>query len=433
MDFKRGDYYKMTRLKLFGIVLLCTLLTRHNTWAASTRSQDEAKQDTITQPQNRVNILRYSMLAHYKPQNEKFSGRGFKGLINHAFIQGGYDYALQAPIGTLNYIVGHGIHASIGGDVSPYWAFRLHGGYSFLEEKSHLNNLHSAFIRTDVMLNATSWLFGYRPDRQWNVYPYAGVGASAGYYKKTLTIGPTAEGGLEIRTRISKHGHIYIAPYLTASKSKIEYKDNRNWRDYDVNAGLRIGVLYYIHNKDISNDGMFNVIGHVLDNSFIEVITGQSRWKYESHIDWNSFTQINVGKWINPYFGVKGGISMGSGYWGQIEGLINPVTILFGVPDDSSPVDPIVEDLRRFHVNISGGLVAGYIDRDSQTNIQIKRPVHGWTASIQGLYDLTSNCSVFVAPRVMSNYCWIEQSKNIHTYSDLQLQLQFGLRFNLKY
>lgn len=431
MDIKE-ETTTMTRLKLFGMALLCTVLAGQKTWAASDESLDIVQQDTITQPQGRINVLRYSMLSHYKPDNQEFTGRGFRGLLNHAFVQFGYDTGIQAPIGSLDYIVGHGVHGSIGGDVSPHWAFRLHGGYSFIEEKRNLDNLHSAFMRVDAMFNATSWLQGYRSDRQWNVYPYAGLGVSASYHHKNLRFGPTAESGLEIRTRMSRYGHIYVAPYLAASRSKIEYEDNRNWRDYDINAGLRVGVLYYIHNKDVGDEGMFNVIGHALDNTFVELITGQSRWKYEGHKDWNSFTQINVGKWINPYFGVKAGVALGAGYWGQIEGLVNPITLLFGVPDESTPTDPMLEDLRRFHLNLSAGLIAGYSDRQGET-INVKRPMNGWTASVQGLYDLTSNCSVFVAPRVVGDYGWNKKDRKVTSYSDLQFQIQFGLRFNLDY
>ncbi len=425
----------LTRVTFIGLFLLCTALTGQPVWAMKNGNEIEAKRDTITQPQERINVLQYSMLSHYQPEHKPFAGKGMSALLNHAFLQFGYDCAYQAGIGEMKYTPAQGFHGSLGGEINKFWSLRLHGGYSLVEDRRQLNNIHTGFMRLDAMLNFTSWLYGYRPDRQWNVLPYAGIGANATYHLENLKFGPSAEVGMEIRTRISKYGHIYVAPYLTMAKNKIEYEYSHNWREYDSNIGLRVGLLYYIHNKDLGDEGPLGIIKHALDDSFIEVGYGQNRWKYQGTDhpkDWNTFSQISVGKWINPYFGIKGGLAVGEGYYGIFEGLVDPIRLIMGEPEELTTSNPMLEDLRRFHLNASTGFVVGVSDRKTE-RINVRRPIQGWTASVQGLYDITPKCAIFVAPRVMGSYSWLQKKRAVRPYADLQLQLQVGLRFNLDY
>lgn len=425
----------LTRVTLISLFILCTALTGKSAQAMTKGKDIEVKKDTITQPQERINVLQYSMLSHYQPEHKPFAGKGMSALLNHTFLQFGYDCSYQASIGNVEFTPAQGFHGSIGGEINKFWTLRLHGGYSLVEERSKLDNLHTGFVRLDAMLNFTSWLYGYRPDRQWNVLPYAGVGVNASYHLENLKFGPSAELGMEIRTRISKYGHIYVAPYLTMSQSKMEYEYSQNWRDYDSNLGLRVGLLYYIHNEDLGEEGPLHIIGHLLDDSFIEVAYGQSRWKYQGTDhpkDWNTFSQVSIGKWINPVFGIKGGIGLGEGYYGIFEGMVNPIRLIMGEPEEIVGSNPMLEDIRRFHLNVSGGFIVGLSDRETE-RINVRRPVQGWTASVQGLYDITPSCAIFVAPRVMGSYSWLQKQRAVRPYADLQLQLQVGLRFNLDY
>lgn len=142
-----------------------------------------------------------------KPHNKGFVANGF---WDNWEIQGGVGPTFNMGIGSgTSDAMGLGGYAAVGKWIHPVVGIRMvgeGGKFSQLTPAGRKSKWSYMFFHPDVMLDMTSWLGGYRPDRFWSTVLFlgGGVGSGAVSSPRKRTVQFVGNAGLQNRFRLGR-------------------------------------------------------------------------------------------------------------------------------------------------------------------------------------------------------------------------------------
>lgn len=258
------------------------------------------------QAQNEVDAMDYR-LQKWPDRYQFNSNKGSEHLFLSGSVGGNFTFNGK-PFPKAN----RGVNANfyIGKWFTPIHGFR--GGL----HTQLLNNSEAKVkmfgISADYLLNISALSGGYNPDRIFEVYGTAGIGADLSFQKSwdDKEVVPSGYIGLQGNFRLSPIAKFFFEPRLQIARDNYDRK--QHWRNYDAAFTLQAGFTYEIlerSRRTPADDFERSPFGN---NTFLSFGAGINQIlsnNYTTHL--GPEISIAAGKWFSPHSGLRLGASTG--------------------------------------------------------------------------------------------------------------------------
>ena len=201
------------------------------------------------------NALDYALERRHYFKGDIFEKGNF---WNNWFIEGGSGVQLFSQPNSSRKLTPMTLgHLHVGKQINWVSSFRIGGeiGLAFLKGKSNGYRYFEGDI--DYMLNLSSYLYGYRPDRRFEVSPFFGIGVS---YQRLPANGDkhwprnewdyNAHAGLQFKLFAGTHSSLAVEPQvmLMSNHTDMDFKQP-DFHKYDVAFKTNFKYIYYFDNR----------------------------------------------------------------------------------------------------------------------------------------------------------------------------------------
>lgn len=436
--------------KFLSIVLL--LVTPLTTYAQEVKAKKDSK-----------NLLDYSMLNAYRPNQDSFSGSNV--LMKHLYITGGIDFVRQVSKGNFKYNTGTGGYINVGTSFSSLWGGRISLGYNNIDEQKMVHSLRTFYGTVDGLLNLSSFVYGYKPSRLIESKAFFGVGWQSTRYEDANSVSPLLTTGLQFSVMFNKHTRLSLEPYALWGKSRVPYQADANFHHYDMNYGVRLGLQYNLNQQKTSDHPSSSIFSDLFAHSFFDLGVSSNRVnQLNSSLNGRSSIggEIAFGRWVTPMAGLRIGLGMSHANWGSYIATTSQILSPNTSHSNSSNPEIIVSDptsvigLRKamyldtslellfnplagwrdasndiVHFTFHGGLTIGTVRKSNFTATENARlSTTGWKIGSDFSLDMTPSIALYISPSFYKTSYAVPYSNypESKSYDDERTQVQVGIR-----
>lgn len=257
-----------------------------------------------------------------------------------------------------------------------------------------------AGVSADYLLNLSVLTAGYNPDRLFEVYGLAGLGADMACQADgdNRRIHPSAYLGLQGQFRLSPITAFFVEPRLQLASDG--YDGQTHWRGYDAAFALQAGLTYQILERSKqAPTGTFGLLPFG-NHTFISFATGINCLVSRSYqVAPGPELSLYAGKWLAPHSALRLGITGGLSYLNHPDDARHRHKFAGGRADYLLNLNNLCGYYRQnpFELTLLAGvsLAAGssYLDRE-------ERLTTGISAGVQGSFRISDHTSLFLEPRL---------------------------------
>ncbi|MCF0183637.1 MAG: hypothetical protein HUK01_04800 [Bacteroidaceae bacterium] len=385
-----------------------------------------------------------TFLIEKEPWYQRFTVGGFIGF-NMFAQQHSYTIKPSVVLGGL-----------IGYNFNQLHMVRFTANFSQFKSSSWDRSLWNVRFGLDYMFNLSNYMYGVNAKRLFNFSPVFGFGldySRASGNQKTLT--KDVRIGLNIDRPLSGNSHIFIEPYVICANDKIDLlRDHSNPRKYNVLWGVLAGLRMDMRPDDQKQKNWY--CPDFNPSFFLEFTVGPhfygQQYKGGSAIlnTMGSNYQLMLGRWFDPYFGVRFGMASGDFLWEKTE---NPAIEIGGTtirgPQTVYRRGGMIagrgelmfrplnlfnrwrETSHKFELDLSVGFeLGGYVKTKVFGYGNLRTFYYGFTGAIDLLYKIAPNTWLMLQPRAVAAYYSVPRTDhgNEGNYRDELYSLNFGIR-----
>lgn len=273
----------------------------------------------------------------------------------------------------------------------------------------------------DYLANLSNFALGYN---QYRTFEFSTVlGAGMLYSSKPIPnkVVPYAQLGLRVDARLSSNFDVFLEPYVGLQGSVDDVFANANPESWNLQYGIRGGAHINFnerYNRFLKSDSVYR-------QPFIDAsigLVGSGRAGGITHRTGVGY-EAALGMWLNPVFGLRGGLQAQSHHWMsrkinmqgvkviensdqvlagvRAEVMVNPLNIIKSWRDKQGGHD--------FDLNLLGGVDFGATQKANVTGSSTggyRSYYYGLTAAMQVLYRINDpGTYIYVEPRLSTaNY-----------------------------
>ena len=329
------------------------------------------------------NALDYTL---QKPLGNPSFPEGEKGFGHHLFfgVNAGGTYISNNVLEKGH--TGFNVGAHIGGWFTPVHGMRLIGNFGKYSKSSGDFDVTSGSIRADYLLNLTSLLRGYNPDRKFEL-----VGATGLMYKNLNQHG--AKGGnfglaasLQMRYNLANSLYVYLEPEVSMLAGP---EGSRLYTD----LALSIGLGYQLQPGRRNAEGTVKFMQSPEDNIFYGVAGGLFSFNNPGAKMNSPIATAFLGKMFSSTSGLQLTGRYGHIHKGLVPGSknigIGSLDYVLNLNNAFSGYRP--DDLFQMMISVGPSVAM------AQNTHKFYPGIHG---ALTGLFQLSHNWGVFVSPQV---------------------------------
>lgn len=329
---------------------------------------------------------------------------------------------------------GYGFGLSLSKFFSAYNGLRIGGELSKARREKDNVMLGMGGVYADHLFNLSSYLYGFRPYRRFEIISAQGIGANfsslAGRKDKSFD----AHWGLMFRVNLGNHLDIYVEPQIAVYTDGADLYTN--WRRYDLGYSAMFGASYRM-GRTYRMPGA-EPLPPMMENTFISFGSGV-RSQLSGHTAAMGFGRamgneisLSAGKWFLDPLGIRMALTASYNGWkpsktdgldlmsvyagGRFEFMFNPF-MLGGR-----------EELPVFSVIPFAGAEVGLAQRQTVT-APISKYI-GFSGGLQFKYQASDNLAIYLEPRYSClNYAFFDNQRNSDMSSPDHL---FGLSMGVE-
>lgn len=352
------------------------------------------------------NALDYSLQKRYRPGNSRF-GRLFH--FDQYFIQGtGGSFRITSNPDGMTW--DKEVSGGIGRNFGKYNSLILTGTLQRMYRLSDMTRLWCAEVSLLHKYDFTSYIYGYNPDRFFNVSTLIGGGADLTRWQATYDVVGNAQAGLDFEFRLNRWLSLVADPMVKLYGGNMDRI--KMWREFDfacgAYGGVRIDFSSMKYKKAPADSSSF------LDNAFVSVSGGiQTAMGSKRGNNFRPAYAVTFGKYFTRSVGFKASLFRSSAdkdgatidyTGGRVEGMFDATRLL------SNPGP--------FSIPLSLGAEVG--SRNGGEYYYI-----GLTAAAQLRFALSDSFAFFVEPRVSVAPCY----RRYTVFEDGLFGANFGLEY----
>lgn len=397
--------------------------------------------DSVVVEKRIVDPKEHRLQPRYLEKGSKF--RNY--FYDHIFVGASAGVSKVVPRGGHNLEAGVPLSLFIGNYFNRMHGVRLTATFQRYGVSEYSKDIKQVGIDVDYLFNFSNYLRGYEPDRLFSVTGTIGIGCISSHLMGTRMNVYKGQAGLHAAFHIGRNAEIFAEPFFALATDQLDHSGGTaNPANYDIQYGVKAGMsVRFGKETDYLKGTTHN------GNLFFEASQGMTFYNsgtlpYGKTMG-TSFA-LSVGKWFDPLVGVRITGHATDYLW----------TNSFVAPTESRPLyeehnraalfagraEVLVNPLhfakkartehRMFDVNIAlGGELGRMVKYVSGSRNGMKCNYVGFTAAVQGLYNVNSSTALFVEPRLLLAKYTIPYS-NITAekgYTDDLFSIQAGVRF----
>ncbi|MDE7378370.1 MAG: hypothetical protein K2N13_05330 [Paraprevotella sp.] len=384
---------------------------------------------------------RYILQPRHLEKGSKF--RNY--LYEHIFMGANVGVSKVDPRGGRNLAPGIPLSLFVGNYFNRLHGVRLTATFQRYGVSENSRDIKQAGADLDYMFNLTSYLDGYNPARVFSLSGTIGIGVISSHLMGWKAPVYKGQAGVHAAFHIRRTAEMFVEPFFAFTTDQLDHSGARgNAENYDLQYGVKAGLsVRFGQEKEFLKGTTHN------GNLFFEATQGLTFYNSNTlavRKTTGTGYALSVGKWFDPLVGLRITGHASDYLWGS----------LFIAPTESRPtyeehrraalfagrgevlINPMHfakrarEVHRPFDLNIAvGGEVGRIVKYISGYEHGMKCNYVGFTAALQGLYNLNTNTSLFIEPRFLTAQYVIPYS-NIpaeKAYNDQVFLLNAGVRF----
>jgi len=364
------------------------------------------------------NPLDYRLQKRFLEKGDTFKTRHFYERMYIGFYSG---LQQMAPKGARDLGTAVPVAGFLGYEFTRLHSLRLSGSYMEYAVKGSNKSIKQLGLDLDYMFNVSSYLYGYRRRRMFQLSGLLGVGAIETHLNGEVHRVLKGQVGAHMAFRMGGNSEIFLEPFMALATDQVDHSGNANPSIYDVLYGVRAGLsLNFRSTGDYYKNTNYN------GNLFFDFSQGAAMYYSRGGLPiiktMGTVYQAAMGKWLNPVVGVRGSLSVSDFYYGyeklrgtkvsgikvrptyehyfkgylfaaRMEAMLNPVHF--------SPrwrKTPHYVDLNLLLGGEYGWMMKPHM---KDTPGALKCYYKGITGAMQLLYNVNTSTSVFVEPRAL--------------------------------
>lgn len=327
---------------------------------------------------------------------------------DNLFISGGI--GIEGVMNGIEMIPGRSRYGVTGGAYIGKWlntvsavrfGFRAGVPQHQLPEQGRRYFVHSG-VTADYMFNLSNYLGGYKPNRFFNVIPFAGAGVHlSAITRERVQTSVSLRGGMQATFRLSQGMNFFIEPTLSVYSD--DYNHQQNWRRLDVVPAVLAGLTYTIVPQSLRTGLTPFYNEHLFDNLFVTGAVGggiivsrksMNRLFY-NHVGPEFF--VGIGNWFTPISGARVSVT-GNVFKRNDVSKNRYITTFGGQLDYMLNVDALFEGYqanRIFQIYGIAGLNVAFPEKTGNNSNTV-----GFGIGMQGNFRLTPTTDLFIEPRL---------------------------------
>lgn len=257
-----------------------------------------------------------------------------------------------------------------------------------------------AGISADYLLNLSALTAGYNPDRLFEVYGLAGLGADVAYQVRwdDRRIHPSAYLGLQGQLRLSPIAALFVEPRLQLANDG--YDGQAHWRGYDAAFTVQAGLTYQILERSQRASTESFERQPFGNNTFISFATGLNSLISRSYdVAPGPELSLYAGKWLAPHSALRLGMFGGLSYLNRPGDVRHRHKFIGGRLDYLLNLNNMCGYYRQspFELTALAGITlatgSNYLTKGRHNAV-------GISAGLQGDLRVSHNTSIFLEPRL---------------------------------
>ncbi len=392
------------------------------------------QQNVSDQPISIGNGLeRYKLEHRWRPQDAPFRNKFF----DHMWLEGGFgmefshqksvDPELNNPLRAIG-----NFYFGIGKQLHPFHSIRLMAQAGYSKRKNNLMNYFVYGGRLDYMFSLSQYIYGYNPDRVFDVSAVFGAGMTISKVEDSdFFSSPVLYAGLNFKIKTGPYGYLSFEPNIALHRDV--YDLAQGWSKVDVTQGMTITYQAYLNSN----------------NTFDRPEVKNQKWRAPWFIEAGNGIDIlrahqpdsntprpghditfSIGKWLSPMLGIRAGFTAISSTFAtddtynyhrmtaglRADAMFNP----FGASKNFSWDNPV-----GFY--LFGG---GYVGRMGRVRTDFEKERATVGAASMGAHlwvKLENDLQFFVEPR----YSYI-RGRETNVYAPMEFSVNFGLSMYLR-
>ena len=380
---------------------------------ANTEGQTAPQEQVSSQQKTSIinfDPKQFQLQKRYRPMENDtaFGGHGLRRL----YFGGGVGVmALTDKTVTLSSMMYHGY---LGYRFSPVHALRFDFSYAHLSKENSDEKMKSMGFGLSYQTDLTHFIGGYKPQRLYSIATLLSAGARVQPDAPGTKIRPYLSVGLHISGNPMENLTVFVEPFVGVM-GRQSYLMNRKSASmvnmmYGITGGIQFSLdkfvarypntnpLYRCWFLDFSHGLSLNLSG---DGNVMKT-AGSSR-------------QIYVGRWFNPYMGIRAGVDFTEvgRQFDDARGIPADITYQSAQTLTGGGVELMLSALNfskthrndmgksPWDIGISGGVRLGWIKRANPLANPRLLECFYWapTVAIQGLYRVAPGAYIYVEPR----------------------------------